>query len=130
MGIGVVTGPLMIGTPWYATLFSSGYRELLHVAPAARRLGGMTTDEEYEITRRIALLIEDEAENDTDGTDPKKLARDYVENVLDNGWISSGDDTPVWELVALLGYDRDDMDSLAVFHHLSQLIEENDFFNG
>lgn len=85
---------------------------------------GMTTDENFMIAHRVALLIEDQADNDTDGRDPRRLATDYVENVLDNGWISDMDDVPVWELVAALGHDRNDMDSLAVFAQIAALIAE------
>lgn len=103
---------------------------LLRKEREARRVSPMTTnpDTEYRIIQLVAGIIEDSYEKSSIA-DPKSLAKAYVRNVLDNGWISSMDDTPVWELIELLGYDRDDMDNLAVYHRIAELIEENDFFN-
>lgn len=90
----------------------------------------MTTndDSDYRIIQLTAGLIEDAAEM-TSIAQPQSIAKAYVHGVLDNGWISSSDDSPVWELVELLGYDRNAMDALAVYHHIARLIDECDYFN-
>lgn len=113
---------------WWASEAHKAGAVALQTFADARTVRGMTTDADYEIIRRIALFIEDEA-IEHPGGNPKDKAKAYVRNTLDNGWISDMDDTPVWELVALLGHDRNDMDSLAVFTQIAALIEENDFFN-
>lgn len=85
----------------------------------------MTTDNENRIIELTAGIIEDTAIGHEEEPDfeAKAAAKRYVYSVLDNGWVSSSDDTPVWELVELLGHDRNDMDSLRVYHQLAALID-------
>lgn len=89
-------------------------------------------DRDYEILRRVALLIEDEvAVNAVPLERAKDVAKEYVRTTLDDGWISSADDVPVWELVELLGYDRtsDDFDPFVVMEDIAARIDDCDFFN-
>jgi hypothetical protein len=93
-------------------------------------------DTQYEIARRAALLIEDQAIADEEtsdievkGSTPQDRVKLYVQATLDNGYISSMDDTPVWELVELLGFDRDNFDPFAAHEAIARAIDETDLFN-
>lgn len=94
---------------------------MLQNARRAARVRSMTTPDDL-IRDRVAALVEDQADNGE--PNPRQAAADYVENVLDNGWISSSDDTPVWELVEAMGFDRNDMDVFVVFALIDRLIHE------
>lgn len=107
--------------------------DLLHTRREARSVSGMTTTDDYRVAQLVAGIIEDTeltAPADAPETwNVKEATKLYVQATLDNGYLSSSDDTPVWDLVAELGHDRNDMDSLAVYHQIAALIDENDFFN-
>lgn len=103
--------------------------DLLRRARWADIVSVMTTNEN-DTSRHVALLIEWNTELALDDDpNPKESAKAYVRTTLDNGWLSKDDDAPVWELVELLGYDRNNMDGLAVYHQIASLIDSYDLNN-
>lgn len=116
---------------WWA---SEGYKRgaaLLQREASSDSVTVMTTNEErdYRIAQLVAGIIEDTYETSS-MANPKSLAKAYVQNTLDNGWISDHDDCPVWELVELLGYDPRNYDPFVVMAEIGPMIDECDLFNG
>lgn len=103
----------------------------LQMIANARSVRSMTTND-YRIAQLVAGIIEDTeltAPADAPETwNVKEAAKSYVQRVLDNGWTSSFDDTPVWELVRLLGGDPA-YDPFEMHAKIAALIDEIDLFN-
>lgn len=105
----------------------------LRTIARARSVRAMTTNDDterdYELARRAALLIEDEADNGAEN--PVEAAKAYVTSVLDDGQdrIPGVDDVPVWELVEMLGFTPQD-DPFVIAQAIHELIDNTDLFNG
>lgn len=100
---GIMTGPLMIGTPWYETLQSKS---------DARSVSVMTTNHTARVTQLIGELLGqflDEVPDDQVVT----ATKEFIHNTLDNGYQAHNPPAPdplsmherqVWELAHLLGF--------------------------
>lgn len=115
---------------WASEVHKRGAAQLKREA-SSDSVSVMTTNEnDFRIAQLVVGIIEDSADDaNVLETNAKDAAKVYVQAVLDNGWISSMDDTPVWELVDLLGYDPRNYDPFVVMAQVGPMIDECELFN-